>query len=66
MDTSNNIITTQSSPNLLVKTYNQMDDANKKALNVWITNGPDAAVKHMFTGTTGEKLTYLEMRERYG
>ena len=66
MDSSNNIITTQSSANLLVKTYNQMDDTNKKALKVWITKGPEAAVKHMFTGSTGERLTYLEMRERYG
>jgi hypothetical protein len=44
-----------------------MDPLNQKALNVMLTQGTTAAVKHMFTHeTTGQTLTYLEMRERYG
>jgi hypothetical protein len=45
----------------------KMDPLNQKALNVMLTQGTTAAVKHMFTHeTTGQTLTYLEMRERYG
>jgi hypothetical protein len=44
-----------------------MDDANKKAMNVFATKGVDAAIKHMFTDQeTGRQLSYGEMRARYG
>ena len=44
-----------------------MDDANKKAMNVFATKGMDAAIKHMFTDQeTGRQLSYGEMRARYG
>ena len=44
-----------------------MDDANKKAMNVFATKGVDAAIKHMFTDEkTGRKLSYGEMRNLYG
>jgi hypothetical protein len=44
-----------------------MDEDNKKALNVMKTEGMDAAVKHMFTDQeTGRQLSYSEMRMRYG
>jgi hypothetical protein len=44
-----------------------MDEDNKKALNVMKTEGMDAAVKHMFTDQeTGQQLSYSEMRMRYG
>tara|TARA_B110000908_G_C9920868_1_gene299617 strand:+ start:282 stop:521 length:240 start_codon:yes stop_codon:yes gene_type:complete len=44
-----------------------MDEDNKKALNVMKTEGADAAVKHMFTDQeTGQQLSYSEMRMRYG
>ena len=47
--------------------YNQMDDANKKAMDVWEKDGMEAAVKHMFTDQkTGRPLTYAEMRSLYG
>ena len=42
-----------------------MDEDNKKALNVMKTEGMDAAVKHMFTAS-GRQLSYAEMRMRYG
>tara|TARA_B110000211_G_C13806614_1_gene432996 strand:+ start:394 stop:687 length:294 start_codon:yes stop_codon:yes gene_type:complete len=42
-----------------------MDEDNKKALNVMKTEGVDAAVKHMFTDS-GRQLSYAEMRMRYG
>ena len=44
-----------------------MDEDNKKALNVMKTEGMDAAVKHMFTDQkTGGQLSYFQMRMRYG
>ena len=44
-----------------------IDEDNKKALNVMKTEGMDAAVKHMFTDQeTGRQLSYSEMRMRYG
>ena len=44
-----------------------MDEANKKALNVWATEGTGAAIKHMFTDQeTGNQLSYAEMRSRFG
>jgi len=47
--------------------YNEMDDANKKGLDVMATEGIDAAIKHMFTEQeTGRQLSYGEMRSRYG
>ena len=46
--------------------YNGMDDNNKKAMNVWQTEGVDAAIKHMMTGSDGKPRSYAEMRELYG
>tara|TARA_B110000495_G_C22467959_1_gene290500 strand:+ start:98 stop:529 length:432 start_codon:yes stop_codon:yes gene_type:complete len=47
--------------------YHGMDDANKKAMNVWSEKGTEEAVKHMFTDQkTGRTLSYSEMRSRYG
>ena len=47
--------------------YDQMDDANKKAMDVMQKDGPEAAIKHMFTNQeTGRQLSYAEMRSRYG
>jgi hypothetical protein len=44
-----------------------MNEDNKKALNVMKTEGMEAAVKHMFTDQeTGRSLSYSEMRSRYG
>ena len=48
-------------------TLKKMDPLNQAAFKVMVTHGTNAAVKHMFTHeTTGQTLTYLEMRERYG
>ena len=47
--------------------YNDMDNNNKKAMDVMATQGMDAAVKHMFTHPkTGKPMTYGEMRSLYG
>jgi predicted nucleic acid-binding Zn-ribbon protein len=44
-----------------------MDEKNRKAAEVWNKQGPEAAVKHMFTDTeTGRQLSYSEMRSLYG
>lgn len=47
--------------------YDQMDDANKKAMDVMQKDGPKEAIKHMFTDQkTGRQLSYSEMRYLYG
>ena len=44
-----------------------MDAANTKAAKVFATGGPEAFVKHVFTDQeSGKKLSYAEMRARYG
>ena len=44
-----------------------MDEANKKALNVLNNEGQEEFMKHVFTDQeTGRKLSYSEMRSRYG
>ena len=58
---------TQPATLLQSPTLIKMDPLNQQALQVMLTQGTTAAVKHMFTHeTTGQTLTYLEMRERYG
>ena len=44
-----------------------MDEANKKALNVLNNESQEEFMKHVFTDQeTGRKLSYAEMRSRYG
>ncbi len=74
MDPSNNVTTNIpiATQGVCMPNYDKMDDLNKmdalnkKAAQIMLTSGPEAAVKHMVIGTKGETLTYLEMRERYG
>jgi len=44
----------------------KMDEKNKEALKVLKEEGDNAFVNHVFTGENGQKLTYSEMRARYG
>lgn len=47
--------------------YNQMDDYNKKALDVAANQGEKASVQHMFKHPeNGRALSYAEMRSFYG
>ena len=46
--------------------YNGMDDNNKKAMDIQATQGWDAAIKHMMTGSDGKPRSYSEMRALYG
>ena len=46
--------------------YNGMDDNNKKAMDVWNSQGMDAAIIHMTTGADGKPRSYAEMRQMYG
>lgn len=47
--------------------YDQMDDNNKKAVEIWTTQGIDKAIEHMFTHPeTGDPINYSEMRSMYG
>ena len=49
------------------KFYDEMDDTNKKAVNVMAEQGLEEAVKHMFTDEkSGRQLSYAEMRSLYG
>lgn len=45
---------------------NGMDEKNKKALKVLQTKGEKEFIKHVFTGDNGKRLSYAEMRMRYG
>lgn len=44
----------------------QIDEPNKKILNILINKGLTDAAMAMFTGDRGEQLSYAEMRMRYG
>ena len=46
--------------------YSNMDDNNKKAMDVMESEGPEASMKHMFTRDDGTTRTYAEMRALYG
>jgi len=47
--------------------YNAMDKNNKKAADIMVSKGIDAAVEHMFKHPeTGEKMDYATMRYFYG
>lgn len=47
--------------------YNEMDENNKKAADVWATGGVDKAVEFMMTNpNTGQKWDYASMRAMYG
>jgi len=44
-----------------------MDNNNKKAADVMVSKGVDAAVEHMFKHPeTGKKMDYVTMRYYYG
>ena len=43
-----------------------MDDRNRAAAKVLVNGGNEAFVKHVFTGDSGETLSYAEMRARFG
>ena len=43
-----------------------IDDCNKRAINVMDSEGPTEAIKHMFTRDDGTTRTYAEMRALYG
>jgi hypothetical protein len=47
--------------------YNQMDDNNKTAVEVWANEGVDKAIQHMFEHPeTGAPMDYGTMRYYYG
>lgn len=46
--------------------YNEMDDKNKKAMDVFQNEGMDSAIQHMITNENGKPRTYAEIRELYG
>jgi hypothetical protein len=43
-----------------------MDEDNKKAADVLFSQGTAAAIEFMMTDKNGNKLSYAEMRARYG
>lgn len=46
--------------------YEQADDYNKEAMDVWAEKGLKAAVEHMTKDIVDGKISYAEMRARYG
>lgn len=46
--------------------YDQMDDPNKKAMDVWENKGMEAAVEHMTAGLRNGTMSYAQMRHLYG
>jgi hypothetical protein len=51
----------------VIATYPMMDDHNKKAADVLVSQGTEAAVKFMFKHpTTGQQMDYATMRYYYG
>tara|TARA_Y100000591_G_C21812931_1_gene688980 strand:- start:686 stop:1123 length:438 start_codon:yes stop_codon:yes gene_type:complete len=49
------------------KVYNSMDDNNKKAVDIMVTEGIERAIEHMFIHPkTGEPMDYSTMRSYYG
>ena len=44
----------------------KMDKKNKEAINILFTKGEKAFMEKVFTGDNGERLSYAEMRSRYG
>mgnify|MGYP001284456015 FL=1 len=46
--------------------YDNMDDNNKKATDIAVKQGLDAAIKHMTTDANGQVRSYSEMRALYG
>ena len=44
----------------------KMDEKNKEAINILFTKGEKAFIEKVFTGDNGERLSYAEMRSRYG
>lgn len=44
----------------------KMDEKNKEAINILFTKGEKAFMEKVFTGDNGERLSYSDMRSRYG
>lgn len=44
----------------------KMDEKNKEAINILFTKGEKAFMEKVFTGDNEERLSYAEMRSRYG
>ena len=59
--------TKSTSPKITVNVSNNIDDDNKEAVTVLQEQGSTAFVENVFTDQwSGYKLTYAEMRCRYG
>jgi hypothetical protein len=44
----------------------KMDEKNKEAINILFTKGEKVFMEKVFTGDNGERLSYSDMRSRYG
>ena len=59
--------TTTSHPGESYMFYNAMDDDNKRAMDILASEGPEAAMRFMFTDpNTGKSCNYADMRSRFG
>ncbi len=46
--------------------YDQMDEPNKKAMDLWETDGVNTAIEHMTEGLRNGTMSYSQMRALYG
>ena len=44
----------------------KMDEKNKEAINILFTKGEKVFMEKVFTRNNGERLSYSDMRSRYG
>lgn len=66
-DKPENTVTEGSGKDIPLANYEQMDESNKKAADVMASQGMKAAIEYMFTDQkTGGKISYAEMRARFG
>ena len=53
-------------PQIIEYANKNMNDENKKGLEILITQGPEEMVKYVFNPTGKRELSYAEMRARFG
>jgi len=52
--------------NKIQSTATEMDEVNKKAFDIYKTEGSKTFIKHVMNPTGKKELTYAEMRSMFG
>ena len=64
--TKSNVIANDNDVKISPELIKNMDNPNKEVAEVWNEKGVDAAVEFMLKDVANGKMTYGEMRSRYG